>query len=66
MTNKNHKPMTIREYAKANNHMIIGKLRYVGKCDSHIRLYMDDMRNEYIIDSLFNSMCIVTIDGAVI
>ena len=57
--------MTIREYAKANGHEIVGKLtRHSEFEDTDCRFYLDEANNEYMIGS--GSVCIVTADGAVI
>ena len=63
----------IREYAKAHNHKVVGKLHRVqlGKTtDSYrdpdgtpFKLYMDDAYNEYTVNR--NGVCITTVDGCV-
>lgn len=59
--------MTIREYAKKNDHEIVGKLvrRTEFETEQHkCRAYMDDAGNEYYVQK--NGICIVTADGGVI
>ena len=68
--------MTIREYAKSVGHEIIGKLtrnpkhEYTidfttgEKAHSGFKHYSDEANNEYIVGK--KSICIVTIDGAII
>jgi hypothetical protein len=57
--------MKIRDFANANDHQIIGKLTYVGIID-HARMYIDEAGNEYYRDTITDTLCIVTVDGAVI
>lgn len=62
--------MTIREYAKAHNQEVVGKLKRIPAYDGRdpngerYRFYIDEANNEYTINS--NGVCIVTYDGAVI
>lgn len=57
--------MKIREYAKDNNHEVVGNLTYCGVVD-HARMYIDEGGNEYLIDEALHTICIVTADGSVI
>ena len=62
--------MTIREYAKAHNHQIVGKLRRIPQYDGRdndgtkYRSYFDDADNWYTINR--NGCHISTCDGYVI
>lgn len=62
--------MTIREYAKAHHHEVVGKLRRMPEHDGKdpdgkpYRFYIDEAKNEFTINS--NGVCIVTADGDVI
>lgn len=62
--------MTIREYAKAHNQEVVGRLKRLPAHDGRdpggkrYRFYMDDAGNEYMINS--NGICIVTVYGCVI
>jgi len=62
--------MSIREYAKAHNHTVVGKLLRMPKYDgidqdgTPYRFYIDYAGNEYTINR--NGICITTADGNVI
>lgn len=62
--------MSIREYAKAHNHQVVGKLVRKPEYEERdpdgtpFRFYVDDVGNEYSINR--NGICIVTIDEDVI
>ena len=62
--------MSIREYAKAHNHQVVGNLVRQPEHDGKdpdgtpYRFYMDAILNEYTINK--NGVCIVTADGNVI
>ena len=58
--------MKIREFAKSVGHEVVGKIRYVGKSDKNCRLYLDEANNEYYLDVVLGSVCIVCADGSVI
>ncbi len=63
--------MTIREYAKSVNFEIVGKLHRKENIDNRTKVYVDDARNEYIIDILNKKtgrtlLMIITNEGAVI
>lgn len=62
--------MTIRKYAKAHHHKVVGKLRRVTPLKSNrdqdgtpYRIYIDEANNEYTVNR--NGVCIVTVDGNV-
>lgn len=60
--------MTVREYAKAMNFEVAGKLKRVKDghfgIDGHYPIWIDEAGNEYLIGK--HNMCIVTVDGGVI
>lgn len=58
--------MTIREYAKAHDHEIVGKLTRRPELERYRseRFYIDEAGNEYITNHHY--MVIITADGAVI
>lgn len=62
--------MTIREYAEARGHKIVGKLTRFPKGETYgadnrkQRAYIDEAGNEYYIDK--HSACIVTTEGHII
>lgn len=62
--------MTIREYAKAHHHEVVGKLRRMPEHDGKdpdgkpYKFYIDSIGNEYTINS--NGVCITTFDDCVI
>ena len=55
--------MTIREYAKQNDHEIIGKLTRQADIEN-TKYYIDEAGNEYYASK--KSICIITAEGAVI
>ena len=62
--------MSVREYAKARGHQIVGKLTRFPKGETYgvdnrkQRAYIDEAGNEYYISK--SCACIVTADGSVI
>ena len=63
--------MKIREFAKAHNHEVVGKLRRVKDVQygfgGHYPLYMDEANNEYCMtDNGKDCACIVLADGGII
>ena len=64
--------MKIREFAKAHNHEVVGKLKRVkdvhyGVQNSSYPLWIDEARNEYCMSKDGKACeCIVTFDGGII
>lgn len=67
--------MTIKEYAKAHNHGIVGKLTRHPEAEWYYefgkriqykgyKVYLDEAQNEYSINK--HGVCIITADGNVI
>ena len=51
--------MKIREYAKAVGFEVIGKLALMGKYHLHSRMYMDEGKNRYLIDTATGDIRII-------
>jgi hypothetical protein len=51
--------MKIREYAKAVNFEVVGKIHYLGKHNLSERVYMDDAGNRYLLDVTLGEIRIV-------
>ena len=58
--------MKIRNYAKSVGFEVVGKITYMGKRDRDIRVYIDEAKNEFWLDEVLGTICIVTADGGVI
>lgn len=58
--------MNIREFAKSVGFEVVGKITYLGKESRNTRVYLDEAGNEYWLNSLSESITIVTADGGVI
>lgn len=63
--------MTIREYAKAHGHEVVGKLTRHAECEwladgfgnskhEDFKFYVDEAGNEYYVDK--KGICIITVD----
>ena len=58
--------MKIRDYAKSVDFEVVGKITYMGKRNLSTRVYMDEAKNEYWLDEVLGTICIVTANGGVI
>ena len=58
--------MKIRDYAKSVGFEVVGKITYLGKRNRDTRVYIDEAKNEYWLDEVLGTICIVTADGGVI
>lgn len=58
--------MKIRDFAKSVNFKVVGKIIYIGKRGLSTRVYIDEAKNEYQLDEVLGTICIVTADGNVI
>lgn len=56
----------IRKYAKSVGFEIKGKLKRVDDIDRNTRFYIDEAENEYIVNVINGTICIITNDGGVI
>ena len=57
--------MKIREYAKSVGFDVVGKLTYIGKYGLSNRLYMDEDKNRYLIDTILGDIRIIAAHGPV-
>lgn len=50
--------MKIRNYAKSVGFEVVGKITYIGYIDRSHRLYIDEAKNWYLIDTILGDVSI--------